>query len=136
MNATVVLDASAVLAFLQGEPGADKVGDALKNSHCVVASANQTEIISKALDRGLDRPTIEAALTDLNYEVVDCTAQDGVQAGWMRTATRALGLSLGDRLCLATARRIQAQVLTADRPWTDAAKALKLRIHCIRPGKH
>jgi PIN domain nuclease of toxin-antitoxin system len=52
----------------------------------------------------------------------------------MRPVTRAHGLSLGDRLCLAAAQRLKAQVHTADRAWLDVADALQLDIRCIRPG--
>ena len=131
-----VLDASAVIAFLQGEPGAEQVRKALTQGNCAVTAANQAEIVSKALDRGLDAATIEAILAELSYEVIDSTAQDGMQAGWMRTSTRSVGLSLGDRLCLAAAQRLKAIVLTADRPWVSVAKGLQLKVVCIRPVGH
>lgn len=52
MTPSTVLDASAVLAFLQGEPGADLVGQSLQSEHCVVTAANHAEVIAKSLDRG------------------------------------------------------------------------------------
>lgn len=136
MSQTTLLDASAVIAFLQGEPGDDVVRHALQNHHCVVSAANQAEIIAKALDRGVSAEALQAILTELAYTVIDTKAEDGAQAGWMRAQTRPIGLSLGDRLCLATAQRLQAQVLTADRPWLSVAKVMGLDIHCIRPGSH
>jgi len=132
----VVLDASAVLAFLSGEPGQDVVAEALYTGQCKVTAANQAEIIAKALDRGHTGDGIQAILADLAYEVVDITAADGVQAGCLRLHTRALGLSLGDRLCLAVAKRLGAAVLTADRPWLALAADLGLDIRSIRPGTH
>ena len=136
MSKLLVLDASAVLAFLQGEPGQDIVHQALHDSTCVMSAANQAEVIAKSLDRGAQAQAIRTVLTELGYTVVDVKAQDGVQAGWMRDATRSLGLSLGDRLCLAMAQRLKAPVLTADRPWLNAAKGLGLDIRCIRPNAH
>jgi PIN domain nuclease of toxin-antitoxin system len=133
---TFVLDASAVLAFLNGEPGQDVVADALQSAHCVVTAANQAEIIAKALDRGHSMEGIQAILAELAYDVVDTTAADGTLAGQLRVHTRAAGLSLGDRLCLASAIRLNATVLTADRPWLALAEVLGLDIRGIRPESH
>jgi PIN domain nuclease of toxin-antitoxin system len=132
----MVLDASAILAFLQGEPGQEAVADALHNTPCVVSAANQAEIIAKALDRGHSAEGIQAILSELAYQVVDATAADGVLAGELRAHTRSAGLSLGDRLCLATAMRLKATVLTADRSWLSLAAALALDIRSLRPDVH
>ncbi|MCF8169187.1 MAG: type II toxin-antitoxin system VapC family toxin [Rhodoferax sp.] len=136
MKPPILLDASAILAFLQGEPGEDTVRRALQASPCWVSAANQAEIISKALDRGGSKETIERILKELQYTVAEVLAEDGAQAGWLRATTRHLGLSLGDRLCLATAQRLKSQVLTADRDWLKLATVLGLDIVCIRPETH
>lgn len=136
MSQLTVLDASAVLAFLQAEPGHDTVRLALQNDRCVVTAANQAEIIAKALDKGVDPVQLGALLADLPYTVIDVSANDGAAAGWMRSSTRRIGLSLGDRMCLASAKRLNAKVLTADRAWLDVATSLELQIHCIRPEAH
>jgi ribonuclease VapC len=136
MNPPILLDASAVLAFLQGEPGEDVVRQALQSAHCLISAANQAEIISKALDRGGSKDTIGLMLAELNYTVIDLLAEDGAQAGWLRSSTRHLGLSLGDRLCLACAQRLKSQVLTADREWLKLATELGVDIVCIRPDAH
>lgn len=136
MNEVVVLDASAILAFLQGEPGEDIVRHALHDAACVVSAANHAEVIAKAIDRGIDFPIVERVLAELAYSVIDVKVEDGIQAGWLRDATRQVGLSLGDRLCLATAQRLKARVLTADRPWLIVAPALGIDIECIRPESH
>lgn len=133
MKVATVLDASAILAFLQGEPGADVVLKALESDSCVVSAANQAEIISKSLDHGLTFSTLQVLLDELDYSVVELTAADGVAAGAMRAKTRHLGVSLGDRLCLAIGQRLGAKVLTADRPWLKVAKFLGVSIQCIRP---
>lgn len=136
MSQPVVLDASAILAFLQGEPGDDLVRQTLQSGHCVVSAANQAEIIAKSLDRGGDPEAIKAILADLAYTVIDIKAEDGTQAGWMRAQTRQFGLSLGDRLCLAVAQRLKAKILTADRPWLSVAQPMGINIQCIRPDAH
>ena len=136
MSKSVVLDASAIIAFLQGEPGSEVVGQALHSQRCVVSAANQSEVISKAMDRGAEPEAIKTILADLAYQVVDIPVGDGEQAGWMRGATRSMGLSLGDRLCLALAQRLKARVLTADRAWLGVSETLSLDILCIRPSSH
>ena len=136
MSAVIIVDASAVIAFLQREPGHETVEQALQSDRCVVSAANQSEIISKALDRGVTPDAIVSILAELSYAVLDLKVEDGVQAGLMRLPTRAAGLSLGDRLCLATAQRLQAQVVTADGVWLSVAETLGLDIQCIRAGAH
>lgn len=130
---SVILDASAVLAYLHGEPGWEMVEDVLNAETCLVSAANQAEIIARSLDRGVTPEAITTILAELGYEVLDVTATDGQAAGHLRALTRAQGLSLGDRICLATAHRTQARILTADRPWLALAQPLGLDIVCIRP---
>ena len=129
MKGMTVLDASAVLAFLQGEPGQGAVLHALQTQRCVVSAANEAEIIFKSLDRGLTFETITAILTELVYTAVDTTVADGQQAGLMRSLTRSAGLSLTDRL-------LKAKVLTADRAWTLVAEPLGLDVVLIRGDAH
>lgn len=136
MSNVTVLDASAIIAFLQGEPGSEIVGQALHSQRCAVSAANQAEVIAKSLDRGAEPDAIKMILSDLAYQVMDIPVGDGEQAGWIRSQTRSMGLSLGDRLCLALAQRLSARVLTADRAWLDARQALGLDICCIRPPAH
>lgn len=133
---SIILDASAILAFLNGEPGGDTVGLALQAGDCCVTAANHCEVVTKALDRGVEVSALMQLLAQLDYTVIDVTAEDGMVAGLMRPSTRALGLSLGDRLCLAAAKRLHAPVLTADRPWLGLAPSLGLDIRSIRPDAH
>lgn len=135
MNPTVVLDASAVLAFLQGEPGWERVDACLRNPAltCAVAAANHAEIIAKALDKGIAPAALREILDALAYRVLEHPAVDGELAGYLRESTRQSGLSLGDRLCLAAAQRLNARVLTADKIWLKHAQVLGLDIECIRP---
>jgi ribonuclease VapC len=136
MSKVTVLDASAIIAFLQGEPGAELVGQALHSQRCVVSAANQAEVIAKALDRDAKPEAITTILSDLAYHVVDIPVADGEQAGWIRGQTKRVGLSLGDRLCLALAQRMRARVLTADRAWLEVSKTIGVDVVCIRPASH
>lgn len=136
MSQITLLDASAILAFLQAEPGDDVVRKALHDDTCLVSAANHSEVIAKAIDRGAEARALQVVLAELAYTIIDVTPEDGIAAGLMRSATRKTGLSLGDRLCLATAQRLKARVLTADRPWLSVAKVLGLEVQCVRPESH
>lgn len=129
----VVLDASAVLALLFNETGSELVARHLQQNHCIVGAGNYAEIISRLLDRGLAPSEVQAALSELNIHWQDNSKTDGETAGFLRPSTRAAGLSLGDRLCLALAQRLEATVVTSDRAWLDLANALHLTIISIRP---
>lgn len=131
---SLLLDASAILAYLHDEPGAEIVDAALYGaSECFVTAANHAEIIGRCLDRGVAVEIVETLLGELGYRVLELSAADGAQAGLLRPLTRRWGLSLGDRLCLAAARRRQLPILTADLPWLELAAPLGLDIRCIRP---
>jgi PIN domain nuclease of toxin-antitoxin system len=131
----LLLDASAILAYLHDEPGADQVAEALTSlADCQATAANHAEVIAKCLDRGVADADVIPMLAEMGYRVIDLTAEDGALAGQLRAATRRHGLSLGDRLCLAAAHRLGCPVLTADRPWLDLATPLGLDIRCIRPA--
>ena len=115
--ADVLLDASAVLARIFREPGAERVDAVLPGAS--VSAVNYAEVVSKLIDFGAP---VEAATdigSDLGLAVLPFDEAAAGDAGLLRGATRALGLSLGDRACLALARRLRLPILTADRAWAD-----------------
>lgn len=118
-----VLDASAVLAFLQGEPGADAVEAALDGS--AIGAANWSEVAQKVRSRGADWAVARSLLLSFGVTVEPVTVDDGERAAtlWQRGA----GLSLADRLCLALADRTEERVLTADRAWGESERIVQLR---------
>lgn len=125
----IVLDASAILAVLNREAGGDKLTPQLLST-ASSSTVNLAEVQSKLVKRGLDPDDAwEAALSPIR-EAVAFTAEHAKTAGSLITQTQALGLSLGDRACLALGLTLRAPVYTADRSW----KTLKLgvRIHVIR----
>ncbi len=110
-----VLDASALLALLFDEPGAEIVERGLTTS--VISAVNLSEVMHKSLERGVE---VESLRDDLEALGVDVLAFDGdaaAEAANMRLVTRAAGLSLGDRACLALARKLDLPAVTADRTW-------------------
>ena len=126
-----VLDASALLAHLRDEPGADVVAEAIA-SGAVISTVNLAEVFSRVADRGEDPAKFAAELTqsgllDGAITVEPFTAADAIDAGRLRPLTRDAGLSLGDRACLALARRLDAPALTADTDWQGVAHGVELR---------
>jgi ribonuclease VapC len=126
-----VLDASALLAHLRDEPGGDVVAEAIA-SGAVISTVNLAEVFSRVADRGDDPAKLAAELTQIGLldgaiTVEPFTAADAIDAGRLRPLTRDAGLSLGDRACLALARRLDAPALTADTDWQGVAHGVELR---------
>jgi len=119
-----VLDASAVLAYLQGEAGADLIERALE-AGAVAGAANWSEVAQKVMAGGGDWELARALLASYGLGVEPVTAEDAERAAarWRRGS----GLSLGDRLCLALADRLAADVLTADKAWGDGGRITQVR---------
>jgi PIN domain nuclease of toxin-antitoxin system len=131
----VVLDASALLAYLRGETGSDIVEAALSFG-TVISSANYAEVLSRLVDIGeepeeVDRGLRERGLIGGLVTVVPLSEADGVTIAQLRPLTRAQGLSLGDRACLATGLRLGRPVMTADRGWEGVDIGVPVRL--IRP---
>ena len=123
------IDASALLALIFREKGADYVRDRLPL--CRISAVNLAEVASRLYDRGM--PKVEAAEL-IHATGVDCVPFDARQAlasASLRRKTRAFGLSLGDRACLALAGTGKLTALTADRIWTDAGPAAGVDVDLI-----
>jgi len=113
-----VLDSSALLALLWNEPGADRVTAALPGA--LLSSVNLAEVLTKLCERGLSASEGRELVKSLGVVVVDFDADQAEAAATLRESTRSLGLSLGDRACLALARRRNGPALTADAAWLKA----------------
>ncbi len=111
----VVIDASAILAYLGDEPGSDAVEDRLGSG--LLSAVNLTEVVGKLVERGAGPETAVEIVVGLGCEIVAVDFDLGVRAGTMVLETRGQGLSLGDRSCLALAEREGLPALTADRAW-------------------
>jgi len=109
------LDASAVLCLVRGEPGADIVGAALP--HSVISAVNLAEVIAKMVDLGMNADLIDRVLGPLKLQTVAFDAAQALASGLLRAGTRSLGLSLGDRACIALAVSAGATALTTDQAW-------------------
>lgn len=115
MSTGVVLDASAVLAWLRSEPGADQIDTVLDGS--ALSTVNASEIAQKLLQHGTDGTWAIAELRDLGVVLTPFTDTDAITAAELWTPTRTAGLSLGDRACLALAHRLNKPALTGDQAW-------------------
>lgn len=122
----VVLDTSAVLAFLRGEPGGDSIGPLLPVAR--LSAVNLTEAVSKLIDRGAQPDIAVRRIRSLRMEVISFAFEHAERAGELRQATRHLGLSLGDRACLALAQQLGAPVYTADRDWAKLHIGVEVRL--------
>jgi ribonuclease VapC len=127
---TAVLDASALLALLLQEPGADMVKGMIGDA--VVSAVNIAEVVGHFARLGADQGTIEAMLAVLPLTIIPADEALSFSAGMMRPATAHLGLSLGDRYCLALAKSLGATAVTADRDWAKIAKVLSIDVVLIR----
>ena len=113
---TVVLDASALLAMLHNEQGADKVEAALFNK-AIISTVNWTEVIQKAIARNIRVDDLDNELAAVGLSFCSFDRQQARVAGSLWQQTKKLGLSLGDRACLALALHLDLPVLTADKIW-------------------
>ncbi len=131
-----VLDASALLAYLQGERGADRVAEALSApGGAAISAINWAEVLSKLADHGeapesVTRMLREAGLLGTALRIEPAGEDLAVEIARLRQATRRVGLSLGDRACLALGRLTARPVLTADRSW--AALSLGVKLNLVR----
>ena len=132
----MLLDTSAVLGYLNGEPGWEAIASEILSGQAGISVVNQTEVLSKLCDWGMAWPDAQKAVGKLALQAEPFTLETALEAARMRALTREHGLSLGDRACLATASLRQYQVLTGDRPWLKVAQLLSLDIRSFRPPEH
>lgn len=125
----IVLDASALLAVLNQETGANRLTPELLSA-AVSSTVNLAEVQGKLVERGLSSDDAwEATLSPIR-EAVSFTAEHARLAGDLVGRTRPHGLSLGDRACLALGLALKAPVYTADKSWKNLK--VGIRIHVIR----
>lgn len=114
---TVVLDASAILALLYGEPGQEGIRRRLRGADVRVGAVNLSEASAKLAEAGFEETESREALGALGALVHPFDEDLAYTAGQLRPETRDRGLSLGDRACLALARSLGVSALTTDKVW-------------------
>jgi ribonuclease VapC len=125
----IVLDASALLALLNQEPGAERLTDAVMEDS-IMSAVNVAEVQAKLVDAGGDPDEVWRFVVGLISKVEPFSAEQAKICGTLIAKTKPLGLSLGDRSCLALAMAIKLPVYTADKLWLSLK--LGIRIHSIR----
>ena len=121
-----VLDASAILAFLRGEPGAGVVAGYRGDS--LVSAVNVAEAGGRLSDFGMRGADVRRSIDLMALEIVPFDAEQAHAAAGIRAVTRRRGLSLGDRACLQLAARRGLPALTADRAWVELGVAVDVRL--------
>ena len=124
MSESYILDASALLCLLQEEKGAERVARALPAAK--IGAVNYSEVVGKLVEAGVDEAKIDRLVDALHLTVVPFDRTQARLTGLLRAATRRLGLSLGDRACLALASAEGATALTCDRSWTKFESPCKV----------
>lgn len=113
----IVLDASALIALLKKEPGADIVDQHMVEP--VMSTVNLAETLTRMAQDGGDAVAIKASLDESPIRFVPVSEEHALAAALLRIPTKPLGLSLGDRMCLALGLEEGLSVLTADRRWKE-----------------
>lgn len=126
---SVVMDASAVLALVRDEPGADKVAPYV--GRAAISAVNLQEVIKELLLSGLDASTIRELLDELRLDVRPHDVEAAYAAAGLHAQTKEFGRGLGDRSCLALALQLGVPALTADREWKKV-KVRGLKVEHIR----
>ncbi|MEU3420086.1 PIN domain-containing protein [Streptomyces murinus] len=136
-NPPVVLDASAVLAWVFNEKGADIVDELLPQA--ATTAANFTEVTYVCLRRGYSHPQLHQDLTALGLSVEPTTADQAVRAGQLihesqqaRQQHAGRTLALGDALCIALGERLNRPLVTGDILWKDLEERFTVPVHLIR----
>ena len=122
----VVIDASALLAMLNAEPGAEVVAEAIPRA--AISAVNISEVVSRLSEAGMPESAIRHALQPLGMEVVPFDEDQAYRAGLLRVPTKGAGLSLGDRGCLGLAGKLGLPALTADRTWLKLSLGVAVKI--------
>lgn len=122
----IALDASAFLAFLFREKGYERVGAVLDQA--CLSTVNLAEVIGRFVQDGHDAPTVLRRLVAAPLEIVSFGQTEAALAASLLPKTRRLGLSLGDRACLALALARGIPALTADRTWLKLDLGIKVEV--------
>jgi ribonuclease VapC len=112
-----VLDASAVLALLNQETGADKVEQALLLPATCMNSVQFAEITAKLIMTGIPSAKVQEIMTELAIPIIALNEKIAFESALLMPLAKPFGLSLGDRICLATSLTIGVPALTADKIW-------------------
>ena len=122
----VVVDASAILALLNQETGSEEVLQFIGKA--AISTVNLSEIIAKLAEGGIPEEDIQQILSYFHLEVVPFDEEQALIAGMLRPASKPMGLSFGDRACLALGIVLKKPVITTDRLWSNVNVGIEIRV--------
>ena len=123
-----VLDASALLALINNEPGADMVESALNLGATCISVVQVAEVVAVLVRKGFPDEEVRQILDGLMVREVALSGEIALASGLLHRATRPLCLSLGDRICLALADHLQLPAMTSDRAWADPQVGIAIQL--------
>ena len=121
-----VLDSSALLAMLFVEPGGDLVADIV--GHAVISAVNMAETIAKLVEKGMTLSQAAQSVRIFQMQIEPLDEKMAVTVAALRAPTSKLGLSLGDRACLAVAQKLNMPIMTADKIWAKLEMGVEIII--------
>ncbi len=127
---SAVLDSSALLAMLLEEPGGEGLLAVLPDA--VISAVNIAEVVGYYCRQGAMAADTRLLLDALSLHVVSFDDAAAHEAGALISQGQRFGLSLGDRACLALARRLRVPAVTADRAWASVASVMGVKVTLIR----
>jgi PIN domain nuclease of toxin-antitoxin system len=127
-----VLDASAALAVVRDEPGADVVEEVLLQGDCSLCVVNWIEVAQRATALGLDPDPYLDMLMQAGVRFEPLILADADRAAALHAPTKHAGLSLADRCCLALAARLECPAYTADAAWNRLGDGVPVDVRLIR----
>lgn len=123
----VVVDSSVVIAYLRREPGWEALEGYLAGT-CLISTVNLTEVVGTLRDKGIAAEALDTILDHLELTVMSYDEAQARKAGELRVATKHLGLSLGDRACLALADAQKLAAITTDSVWGQLDVGIKIKV--------
>lgn len=112
-----VLDSSALLAFINQEPGAEIVEQYLPNA--IMSSVNIAEVVAVLSSVDIPEDVINNVIQDLDIEVIDFDLEQAMRTGFLRKTTKSAGVSFGDRACINLSLYKNLPAVTADKVWSS-----------------
>lgn len=128
--ASVIFDTSAILALLNDEPGSDRVAHHIGDG--LISAVNFQEVITILLRQAMPMEAALDLLDALHLDIVPHSRTDAMDAAALYPTTRIYGSGLGDRSCLALAKRAGLPAWTADRQWALIAQNVGVEVVLIR----
>ncbi|KAB8316951.1 type II toxin-antitoxin system VapC family toxin [Tolypothrix campylonemoides VB511288] len=117
---------AAILALLNNEPGSDRVTNVL--TEAVISSVNLSEVVARLADSGMSKTEVREVISTLGLDIIHFDTELAYRAGMLRPLTRQVGLSFGDRACLALGESLGLPILTTDRTWADLELGINVQV--------